>query len=110
MGWITQSRRRQIMAKGRLMLLQMADSSKSVTVLGYAPPAQAAQIVDATAKTAFVCQITNTELTSSGYGAPAALDRLKDGPKLYVLTDATPVYDGATLCGWTLVAAGGETS
>ncbi|KDE20255.1 hypothetical protein AZ09_08070 [Acetobacter aceti 1023] len=110
MSYRTDRRRRQIMAKGRPMVLRTADGTTSVTLMGYAPPAQAAQIVDATAKTAFVCQITNTELAASGYGAPAALDRIRDGPRLYVLTDATPVYDGATLCGWTLVAAGGETS
>jgi hypothetical protein len=110
MGWITTSRRRQINAKGRQMVLMTADKEKPVTVQGYAPPAQVADIADATAKTAFICQITNDELASSGYGPPAALDRLKDGSKLYTLTDATPVYDGPTLCGWTLIAAGGETS
>lgn len=110
MGWITLSRRRQIHAKGRQMRLMTADQKTSVTVMGYAPPAQAAQIADATAQTAFIAQITNDELASSGYGSPGALDRLRDGARTYTLTDATAVYDGPTLCGWTLIAAGGETS
>lgn len=110
MGWVTTSRRRQISAKGRQMVLRRVDGNTSVTVQGYAPPAQSADIMDATVKASFICQITNDELASSGYGSPAAMDRLRDGPKLYTLTDATPVYDGPTLCGWTLIAAGGETS
>ncbi|MGV4855780.1 hypothetical protein [Acetobacter senegalensis] len=110
MSYRTERRRRQISAKGRQMVLMTADRAKSVTVQGYTPPAQVADIADATAKTAFICQITNDELASSGYGPPAAMDRLKDGPKLYTLTDATPVYDGPALSGWTLIAAGGETS
>ncbi|MDN7354341.1 hypothetical protein [Acetobacter senegalensis] len=110
MSYRTERRRRQISAKGRQMVLKTATGETSVTVQGYAPPAQVADIADAAAKTAFVCQITNDELAASSYGAPAPLDKLKDGPKSYTLTDATPVYDGPTLCGWTLIAAGGETS
>ncbi|MCC6104766.1 hypothetical protein [Acetobacter sp.] len=110
MSYRTDRRRRQIGAKGRQMVLKTAMGERSVTVQGYAPPAQVADIADATAKTAFVCQITNDELAASGYGAPAPLDKLKDGPKSYTLTDASPVYDGPTLCGWTLIAAGGEIS
>lgn len=111
MGWITTSRRRQIRAKGRTMRLSRAGGAPYVDVIGYAPPPQSAQLIEGVAQAAFICQITNDELTANpDYGYPTRADRLTDGPSTYVLTDARPVYDGATVAGWTLVAMGGENT
>ncbi|GFE94866.1 hypothetical protein [Acetobacter persici] len=107
MGWITQARRRQINAKGRPMTIRRPGQSGGVTMQGYAPPAQVSQIVNGMGSAPFVCQVMADALMA--YGHPAKDDTVQDGPKTYTLTDATPVYDGPTLCGWTLIAAGGES-
>lgn len=104
MGWITESRSRQIKWRGRQMILSGGDIE--VTVLGYAPPPQSSQIVEGVARVPFIAQIMSTEVDAVGM-VPAQKMRLKDGLKSYVLTDAAPVYDGQAICGWTLIAAGG---
>lgn len=106
MGWIAQARRRQINAKGRPMVIRRPGQTAGVTMQAYAPPAQAAQIIDGMGSAAFIAQVMADALTA--YGTPAKDDTVQDGPKTYTLTDAMPVYDGPTLCGWTLIAAGGE--
>jgi len=100
-------RRRQILRVGRSMVLSRADLSESVTVTGYAPPPQASQLAEGAGKAPFIAQITADETTRSGY-VPRPRDELRDGLKTYTLTDASPVYDRATLCGWTLIASGGS--
>lgn len=100
-------RRRQILRAGRYMVLSRADLSESLTVLGYAPPPQAAQLDEGAGKAPFIAQITADETSRSGY-RPRLRDTLRDGPKTYTLTDASPVYDRGTLCGWTLIASGGS--
>ncbi|WP_408870673.1 hypothetical protein [Asaia sp. HN010] len=100
-------RRRQILRAGRSMVLSRADLSESLTVTGYAPPPQAAQLAEGAGRAPFIAQITADETTRSGY-TPRSGDQLRDGPKTYTLTDASPVYDRATLCGWTLIASGGS--
>ena len=107
MGQITDSRRRQIQRKGRIMRLMTQDKSKSVSLMGYAPPPTAATIDATLPVQAFIAQILNDELSAAGYGPPLKGDRLFDGVREYTLTDASPVYDGADLCGWTLITAGG---
>ncbi len=107
MGWITQSRRRQIMAKGRQMVITARDGSNPVTLRAYAPPPQSSQLADGMPKAPFIAQTLADELNVANV-TPRAQCRLQDGPKTYTLTDATPVYDGATICGWTLIAAGGD--
>lgn len=107
MSYRTDRRRRQISTKGRQMVLSRAGGTASVTLMAYAPPAQSAQITNDMAQAPFVAQVMADAL--SGYGMPAQDDRVQDGPKTYTLTDAQPVYDGPTVCGWTLIAAGGET-
>ena len=107
MGWITQSRRRQIMVKGRQMVLTARDGSNPVTLRAYAPPPQSSQLADGMPKAAFFAQTLADELNAVNV-TPRAQFYLQDGPKTYTLTDATPVYDGATICGWTLIAAGGD--
>ena len=107
MSYRADRRRRQIRSKGRPMRLVTANKIKSVELLGYAPPPTAATI-DATLPTqSFIAQILNDELSAAGYGPPLKGDRLFDGVREYTLTDASPVYDGATLCGWALITAGG---
>lgn len=105
MGWITQARRRQISAKGRQMVL--SSNGTSVTLKAYSPPPQAAQLQDGVAKAAFVVEIMADEVNAQGL-MPAADMEITDGPKFYTLTDAVPIYDGPTLCGWRLIAAGGQ--
>ncbi|MFT9093928.1 MAG: hypothetical protein ABF459_02170 [Gluconobacter cerinus] len=107
MGQITESRRRQIQRKGRIMRLMTGDKSKSVSLMGYAPPPTVATIDATLPVQAFIAQILNDELSAAGYGPPLKGDRLFDGVREYTLTDASPVYDGADLCGWTLMTAGG---
>ncbi|GBQ96451.1 hypothetical protein AA23498_2641 [Acetobacter nitrogenifigens DSM 23921 = NBRC 105050] len=107
MTWRTERRRRQIADKGRMMRLMRADQSQSVSVMAYAPPPQASQLADGVARAPFVAQIGADEVTAAAY-MPKPRDRVEDGPKTYTLTDATPVYDGSTVCGWTLIAAGGN--
>ncbi|MFT8591287.1 MAG: hypothetical protein ABF746_08715 [Acetobacter orientalis] len=104
MGQITQSRKRQIKRFGRKMTLSVGD--KTCELIGYAPPPQASQLVEGVAKAAFIAQITADEVNAAGI-TPGQKMRLSDGPKSYMLTDATPVYDGQIICGWTLIAAGG---
>lgn len=104
MGWITQSRRRQIMAKGRQMVLSSGDITCQLQA--YAPPPQASQLADGVARADFIAQIMADEVNAAGI-TPTQKMRLKDGPKTYVLTDASPVYDQGVVCGWTLVSAGG---
>ncbi|MCP1271218.1 hypothetical protein [Acetobacter cerevisiae] len=107
MGQRTDRRRRQISRKGRPMVIRRSGQTAGVTVQAYAPPAQAAQIIDGMGSAAFLAQVMADALTA--HGTPAKDDTVQDGPKTYTLTDATPVYDGPTLCGWTLIAAGGES-
>ncbi|NVN05344.1 hypothetical protein HW509_06995 [Asaia spathodeae] len=99
-------RRRQILRAGRPMVLSRANLSESLTVTGYAPPPQAAQLAEGAGKAPLIVQITADETARIGY-TPRSGDQLRDGPKTYTLTDASPVYDWATLCGWTLIASGG---
>lgn len=106
MGWITQSRRRQIRAKGRTMQL-MRPGGVSFAILAFAPPPQASQLTDGVPVAAFIAQTTADETGANGF-TPKKGDRITDGPKTYTLTDASPVYDGSVICGWTLVSAGGQ--
>lgn len=110
MGWITQSRCRQIRAKGRTMLLMRPTGKPSVSVMAYAPPPQAVAMETGAAVAPFVAQITNDELATTAYGVPRTNDILTDGNRRYALKDAQPVYDGSTICGWTLISSGGETN
>lgn len=89
------------------MTIRRPGQSVGVAMQGYAPPAQASQIVNGMGLAPFVCQVMADALTA--HGTPAKDDTVQDGPKTYTLTDAAPVYDGPTLCGWTLIAAGGES-
>ncbi|MCI1908996.1 hypothetical protein [Acetobacter fabarum] len=110
MGWVTQSRRRQIRAKGRAMQLMRPTGTPSVSVMAYAPPPQAVALETGAAVAPFVAQITNDELATATYGAPRTNDILMDGDRRYALKDAQPVYDGNTICGWALISSGGETN
>lgn len=107
MGQVTESRRRQIQRKGRIMRLMTRDKSKSVSLMGYAPPPTDATIDATLPAQSFTAQILNDELSAAGYGPPIKGDRLFDGVREYTLTDASPVYDGASLCGWALITTGG---
>lgn len=89
------------------MVLSRANLSESLTVTGYAPPPQAAQLAEGAGKAPLIAQITADETARSGY-TPRSGDQLRYGPKTYTLTDVSPVYDRATLCGWTLIASGGS--
>lgn len=81
----------------------------STTVIAFLPPPTVATLDTAIAKQKnVVVEITNDELAAADYGQPCNGDRLTDGPKHYTLTDASPVFDRETLCGWVLIAAGGE--
>mgnify|MGYP001166925642 CR=1 FL=1 len=110
MGWVTQSRRRQIRAKGRTMRLMRPTGTPYVSVMAYAPPPQAVALETGAAVAPFVAQITNDELATTTYGVPRTNDILMDGDRRYALKDAQPVYDGSTICGWTLISSGGETN
>ncbi|GAN68325.1 hypothetical protein [Acetobacter orleanensis] len=107
MSYRTDRRHRQIATKGRPMIIRRPGQSAGVTIQAYAPPAQAAQIINGMGSASFIAQTMADALTA--HGLPAKDDTVQDGPKAYTLTDATPVYDGPTLCGWTLIAAGGES-
>ena len=108
MSYRTDRRRRLIRGLGRTMLLMRASGDRSVSIQGYAPPPQAAQLSDDMPQAAFIRQITNDELASSAFGRPRNTDRIKDGDSTYTLTDARPVFDGQDVAGWTLIAEGGE--
>lgn len=101
---LAEGRARLIARFGRPMVLRRPNGSASVPVQGYAPPAQVASAEDGAPLTQFICQ---TGPLPSAFGVPQRLDKLIDGPKAYTLADATPVYEGAALIGWTLIAAGG---
>ncbi|MFT8776266.1 MAG: hypothetical protein ABF893_06355 [Gluconacetobacter liquefaciens] len=107
MSWRADRRRRQIRAKGRSMTLSRPRNGGSVTLTAYAPPPQASQLSDGVARAAFIAQITADETGSAGF-IPQEGDNLVDGSCTYTLTDAAGVYDGPTLIGWTLIAAGGS--
>lgn len=89
------------------MTLSHPRDGSTVTVMAYAPPPQASQLVEGVARAAFIAQITADETGGADF-TPLKGDDLTDGPKTYTLTDASPIYDGATLIGWTLVSAGGQ--
>lgn len=109
MSYRTDRRRRQIAAKGRPLLLARADGSASVTVTGYAPPAGAARLDSAVPVTALIVQIGTDELaTRPDIDRPRAGDTLADGPALYSVTAANPVWDGDQLSGWTIIVDGGQ--
>ena len=110
MSYRTDRRRSLIRRFGRQMMLSRPNGSASLSVLGYAPPPQSAQITADTPQASFICQITSDELRGSSYCIPLNADRLTDGDRTYTLTDATPVYDGPSIAGWTLIAAGGEVT
>ena len=99
-------RRRQILRAGRLMVLSRPRMDSSLSVTGYAPPPQASQLAEGVGKATLLVQITADETGRTGY-VPTVRDQLRDGPKTYTLTDASPVFDRGTLCGWTLIASGG---
>lgn len=108
MGWITETRRRLIREQGRDMVLSRYGANNPVTVRAYGPPPQTASLTDeGLAIDPFIVQITDDETSAAGW-TPIPRDSLTDGKRLYNLTDATPVYDKGVLCGWTLIAAGGE--
>lgn len=107
MGQITETRKRLLARSGRLMVLTARDGSNPVTLRAYAPPPQSSQLADGMPKAAFIAQTLADELNAANV-TPRAQFYLQDGPKTYTLTDATPVYDGANICGWTLIAAGGD--
>ncbi len=91
------------------MLLARAGGGDSLTVQAYAPPPETGRIVEATAQQPFIAQVTNDEIAlRPAFGRPRSKDRLTDGDRTYTLTDAAAVYEGATLIGWTLIAAGGS--
>ncbi|AXC25911.1 MULTISPECIES: hypothetical protein [Acetobacter] len=107
MGQITETRKRLLARSGRQMVLTARDGSNPVTLRAYAPPPQSSQLADGMPKAPFIAQTLADELSAANV-TPKAQWHLTDGPKTYSLTDATPVYDGATICGWTLIAAGGD--
>ena len=90
------------------MELKRLSPALSATVQGAAPPPQAAQIVDATARQPFVVQILTDGVAEAGFDRPRKQDRIVDGGREYTLTDTADVYDGATLIGWTLICQGGS--
>jgi hypothetical protein len=109
MGHSTRRRIRQLNRKGRDMVLAHPGNTDSVTVRGYLPPPDAAQITSEVARVSIVVEIGIAELAAKpGFGDPKPTDKLRDGKRTYTLTDAVPVYDGDTLSGWTLIAAGGR--
>ncbi|GCD74162.1 hypothetical protein NBRC3299_0454 [Acetobacter pasteurianus NBRC 3299] len=107
MGQITETRKRLLARSGRQMVLTARDGRNPVTLRAYAPPPQSSQLADGMPKAPFIAQTLADELNAANV-TPRAQCYLQDGPKTYTLTDATPVYDGATICGWTLIAAGGD--
>lgn len=107
MGQITETRKRLLARSGRQMVLTARDGSNPITLQAYAPPPQSSQLSDGMPKAPFIAQTLTDELNAVNV-TPRAQCYLQDGPKTYSLTDATPVYDGATICGWTLIAAGGD--
>lgn len=110
MNYRTDRRRRQIRAKGRSMTLRRPNGGTSIVLMAYAPPPQAVTLDTGAAIAPFVAQTTNDELAAGAYGAPLTDDILMDGARRYALKDAQPVYDGSVLCGWTLIASGGEAN
>lgn len=109
MGHLQDRRRRQLKAKGRPMLLSRADQSVSLTVQAFAPPPETGRVVDATAQQPFVAQILTDEIAAqSKLDRPRRGDRIVDNGRSYTLTDAAGVFEGPTLIGWTLIAAGGS--
>lgn len=101
---LADGRARLIARFGRPMTLAHADRTASASITGYAPPADIAQTEDGSPRVQFICQ---TGPLPSSYGTPRRTDKLTDGEKIYTLSDAVPVYEAATLIGWTLIAAGG---
>lgn len=89
------------------MLLMRADGKASVTVTAYAPPPSAVTLEDGISVAPFAAQITADETNAASY-RPASGDILTDDARRYTLEDAVPVYDGPTLCGWSLIAKGGK--
>jgi len=106
MGQISESRRRQIRHKGRMMTLSRVNGNP-VSLIAYSAPPATAALEAGVSVMPFVAETLNDELAAAGYGQPRNADILTDGGRQYALTDATPVYDGSMLCGWKLFAAGG---
>ncbi|GBR07463.1 hypothetical protein [Gluconobacter frateurii] len=112
MGYQTERRRRQIRRKGRMMALSRANNGSlpapvAVNLIAYSAPPATAALEAGVSVMPFVAEILNDELQAAGYGRPHNMDQLKDGDRIYTLTDATAVYDGDQICGWKLFAAGG---
>lgn len=85
----------------------MRPGGASFSVMGFSSPPQASQLDAGVPVAAFIAQITADETGAKSF-VPKKGDRIVDGPKTYTLTDASPVYDGETICGWALVSAGGQ--
>ncbi|MBS1035389.1 hypothetical protein [Gluconobacter cerinus] len=108
MSWIADARRRQIRHKGRTMTLSQGGSrGLTVDLIAYSAPPATAALEAGVSVMPFVAEITNDELAAVQFGRPKNGDRLMDGGRTYTLTDETAVYDGSTICGWKLFAAGG---
>ena len=106
MGQISESRRRQIRHKGRMMTLSRVNGNP-VSLIAYSAPPATAALEAGVSVMPFVAETLNDELAAASYGLPRDGDVLTDGGREYTLTDATAVYDGSEICGWKLFAAGG---
>lgn len=65
MSYRTERRRRQIIAKGRQMVLTARDGSNPVTLRAYAPPPQSSQLADGMPKAPFIAQTLADELNAA---------------------------------------------
>ena len=110
MGAMADRRRRQIARKGRPMQLTRAPGATplSVTLQAYAQPPGDVILLDAVARAPLLAETTNDELSAAGYGRPSAMDKLMDGERSYTVSDAQAVYEGPTIIGWRIMAAGGS--
>jgi hypothetical protein len=109
MGGFQASRRRIIGAKGRPMTLRRSghtDLSVLGTLTSYSP--ETIQVGGDVKQGDGKVNLLNDEIAAAGQPAPRAKDQLVIDGKTWAVMGSFPVYDAASVIGWTLWVRGGS--
>jgi hypothetical protein len=112
MGHLLNARRRQILAKGRRMVLRRLPSSgvaqQEVVLLGFSHGAEAGEVDGPIQPGDLIIETLHDEIAASDWPAPPAKpDRIIDGgQQLAVQGRGRPIYEGGTVIGWRIWVRG----
>lgn len=109
MGWITNTYRRQIYSKGQPVQLKRSLSGQGVTLTGFSGPVSlSAEHLIGENLGDIQVTIMARDLQKAGWpDRPEQTDQLILGGRVFGVRLAVPIYDGAELCAWRILAVGG---